>query len=66
MNVERELKELQEKLLNVEGWRARREEVEAELKKVWVDGGEVLEPPAYQEVKRGPALESGHEVRTDR
>ncbi|KAI9785967.1 MAG: hypothetical protein M1839_008233 [Geoglossum umbratile] len=48
MNVERELKELQEKLLKVEGWKARREEIETELKTVWVDGGEVLEPPAYQ------------------
>jgi ATP-binding cassette, subfamily D (ALD), peroxisomal long-chain fatty acid import protein len=46
MNVERELKELQEKLSRVEGWRVRREEIETELKRVWVDGGEVLEPPA--------------------
>ena len=48
MNVERELKELQEKLLRVEGWKARREEIEAELKRVWVDGGELLEPLAIE------------------
>ena len=48
MNVERELKELQEKLLRVEGWKVRREEIETELKRVWVDGGEVLEPPAIK------------------
>ncbi|KAH0564941.1 hypothetical protein GP486_001661 [Trichoglossum hirsutum] len=65
MNVERELRELQEKLLNVEGWRARREEIETQLRKVWVEGGEVLDPPAYQEAKRELVLEDGHEVRTD-
>jgi ATP-binding cassette, subfamily D (ALD), peroxisomal long-chain fatty acid import protein len=47
MNVERELRELQEKLLEVESWKARKEEIETELKKVWVNEGEVLEPPVH-------------------
>ncbi|KLU88149.1 hypothetical protein MAPG_07136 [Magnaporthiopsis poae ATCC 64411] len=47
MNVERELAELRERLAQVEEWKKRHDEVEKELARVWVDGGEVLSPPPY-------------------
>ena len=50
-SVEKELAELRERLSKVEEWKLRREEIEAELNKVWVDGGDELPPPAYAEVK---------------
>ena len=37
--VERELEGLRQRLAKVEGWRKRRDEIDAELKKVWVSGG---------------------------
>ena len=45
MHVERELHELRERLSQVEKWKGRREEIEKELAKVWVEGGEELMPP---------------------
>ena len=51
--VERELESLRERLAQVEGWRKRRDEIDAELGKVWVSGqneGESeLPPPEYME-----------------
>lgn len=51
--VERELESLRERLAQVEGWRKRRDEIDAELGKVWVsgqNGGESeLPPPEYVE-----------------
>ena len=51
--VERELESLRERLAHVEGWRKRRDEIDAELGKVWVSGqneGESeLPPPEYIE-----------------
>ena len=50
VGVEREVIELREKLNKVEEWKRRREEIEAELAKVWVDGEEEsgeLPPPSY-------------------
>jgi ATP-binding cassette subfamily D (ALD) long-chain fatty acid import protein len=47
MHVERELQDLRERLAQVEKWKSRREEIETELAKVWVEGGDDLEPPAY-------------------
>lgn len=49
MGVERELVELRERLAKVKEWEARREQIEQELAKVWVEGGEALESPAYVE-----------------
>ncbi|KAK3950915.1 ABC transporter transmembrane region 2-domain-containing protein [Pseudoneurospora amorphoporcata] len=49
MHVERELNDLRERLAQVEKWKARREEIEQELNKVWVEGGENLAPPPYAE-----------------
>ena len=51
--VERELESLRERLAQVEGWRKRRDEINAELEKVWVSGqteGESeLPSPEYME-----------------
>ena len=51
--VERELERLRERLAQVEGWRKRRDEINAELGKVWIsgqNGGESeLPPPEYME-----------------
>lgn len=49
MHVEKELKELRERLAQVENWKARKEVIEKELAQVWVDGGDSLEPPPYAE-----------------
>lgn len=40
--VERELKELRESLAKVKEWEERKKEIEGELERVWVDGGEEL------------------------
>ncbi|KXX82881.1 Peroxisomal long-chain fatty acid import protein 2 [Madurella mycetomatis] len=53
MHVERELQELRERLSQVERWKARREEIEKELARVWVEGGEEMAPPAYIEKEEG-------------
>ncbi|KAH8700563.1 putative peroxisomal ABC transporter [Talaromyces proteolyticus] len=50
MGVEKELQELRKRLDNVENWKHRREEIESELRKVLVAGGE-LDPPPYEEVE---------------
>jgi ATP-binding cassette, subfamily D (ALD), peroxisomal long-chain fatty acid import protein len=50
-SVEKELHELRERLSKVEEWKARRQEVEDELNKVWLEGGEELTPPPYMEAK---------------
>jgi ATP-binding cassette subfamily D (ALD) long-chain fatty acid import protein len=49
MHVERELQELRERLSQVEKWKARHEEIEKELSKVWVEGGDEIAPPPYVE-----------------
>jgi ATP-binding cassette subfamily D (ALD) long-chain fatty acid import protein len=56
-SVEKELAELRERLAKVEEWKKRREEIEAELNRVWVEGkgeegeseSEELAPPPYLE-----------------
>jgi len=59
-SVERELEDLRERLAQVEGWRKRRDEIDAELGKVWVSGvdegaekGKELPPPEYLEGGEG-------------
>lgn len=49
MHVEKELQELRERLAQVEKWKSRHEEIEKELAKVWVEGGDDLSPPPYVE-----------------
>ncbi|KAH7138596.1 ABC transporter transmembrane region 2-domain-containing protein [Dendryphion nanum] len=48
-SVEKELAELRERLAKVEEWKTRRQEIEEELNRVWVEGGDELSPPAYAE-----------------
>ena len=47
--MEKELAELRERLAKVEEWKRRRQEIEDELNKVWVNTGEELAPPPYIE-----------------
>ena len=41
-SVEKELQELRERLANVDELKRRREEIDTELNKVWVEGSEVV------------------------
>lgn len=61
MGVERELQELRERLGKVEEWKRRKEEIEKELLKVWIegDGGsseqeKALAPPPYEQTEDSP------------
>lgn len=45
--MEKELKDLRQRVAKVEEWKQRREDIERELNDVWVDGGEKLAPPSY-------------------
>ncbi|KAF1808216.1 hypothetical protein P152DRAFT_405912 [Eremomyces bilateralis CBS 781.70] len=47
--VEKELLELKERISRVEEMKRRRQEIEQELNKVWVEGGDELSPPPYAE-----------------
>lgn len=47
MGVERELADLRERLAKVQEWKQKKSDIEGELAKVWVDGGETLEEPEY-------------------
>jgi ATP-binding cassette subfamily D (ALD) long-chain fatty acid import protein len=67
-SVEKELAELRERLSKVEEWKKRRQEIEEELNRVWVDGKdgewqEELPPPSYLESEGvdEQALDSGSE-----
>ncbi|CZS95045.1 related to peroxisomal ABC transporter 1 [Rhynchosporium agropyri] len=55
MGVERELADLRERLSKVKEWEDRKVEIDAELSKVWVEGGEELEIPNYVEQSAGSA-----------
>ncbi|KAF2155400.1 peroxisomal long-chain fatty acid import protein [Myriangium duriaei CBS 260.36] len=48
-SVEKELSELRARLAQRDGWMARKQEIEQELAKVWVQGGKELEAPSYVE-----------------
>jgi ATP-binding cassette subfamily D (ALD) long-chain fatty acid import protein len=48
-SVEKEVAELKERLANVESWKQRKAEIEAELAEVWVQGGGVLETLKFTE-----------------
>ncbi|KAL1952646.1 hypothetical protein VTO42DRAFT_4574 [Malbranchea cinnamomea] len=69
MGVEKELQELRKRLDNVVTLKRRRQEIEAELGKVWVSEGE-LDPPSYQqEPEKGDSVNQGevqehHQVST--
>jgi len=55
MHVEKELQELRERLSQVEEWKSRHEEIERELARVWVEGGDDLSPPPYVEATKKAA-----------
>ena len=63
LHVERELQELRERLSQVDKWKARRDEIEKELAKVWVEGGDNLGPPPYVE-SDGDGDKSGGQARS--
>jgi len=46
------LQELRDRLSKVEEWKKRKQEIEDELGRVWVDGGEELQPPPYVEAEQ--------------
>lgn len=54
-SVEKELAELRERLAKVDEWKSRKAEIEEELNRVWVQGGDdgeesgELAPPSYLE-----------------
>lgn len=52
MGVEKELQELRERLSKVKEWEARKAEIDAELNKVWVEGGDSLDGPTYLEQEK--------------
>jgi ATP-binding cassette subfamily D (ALD) long-chain fatty acid import protein len=51
------LAELRERLAKVEEWKRRRQEIDDELNKVWVEGGDELAPPPYE--SEGSAHDEG-------
>jgi ATP-binding cassette subfamily D (ALD) long-chain fatty acid import protein len=59
VGVEKELRELRKRLDNVDQLKRRRQEIDDELKRVWVEGGE-LDAPAYQPEQE--EIESGINV----
>ncbi|KAL4928537.1 ABC transporter transmembrane region 2-domain-containing protein [Aspergillus undulatus] len=48
LGVEKEIQEIRKRLDKVDEWKKRREQIEDELRKVWVNNGE-LAPPPYEE-----------------
>jgi len=78
MQVEKELQDLKERMAQVDEWKKRRDEIEAELAQVWVEGksegagveseskgevkSEVLEEPAY--IKAEEEEEKSEETKT--
>jgi ATP-binding cassette, subfamily D (ALD), peroxisomal long-chain fatty acid import protein len=60
LGVEKELQELRRRLGQVEEWKRRREEIEAELRKVLIEGSEdALDPPSYVNGEDGEDGEDG-------
>ena len=51
MGVEKELQELRKRIDKVDEWKQRREKIEKELNRVWVEDGELAPPPYEEEVK---------------
>jgi ATP-binding cassette subfamily D (ALD) long-chain fatty acid import protein len=67
-SVEKELAELRERLAKVEMWKKKKSEIEEELGRVWVEGGEELEVPEYlgDEVERDVEEEAGDDANEER
>jgi ATP-binding cassette subfamily D (ALD) long-chain fatty acid import protein len=60
-NVEKELADLRERLSKVDAWKQRRADIEAELSKVWVEGGDELDEPDYIKARQEKQQEEGDE-----
>ena len=60
--MEKELAELRERLSKVEEWKKRRQDIEDELNKVWVNNGEELAPPPYMAEEEEKEEESNEKV----
>ena len=57
--------ELRDRLAKVEEWKKRRQEIEDELNKVWVNSGEELAPPPYMQEEseaQSEALDEEYDV----
>lgn len=63
-SVAKELVELRERLSKVEEWKKRRQDIEDELNKVWVEGGDELSPPSYIDITKD-TLAAGPEESTN-
>ncbi|KAL8872474.1 MAG: hypothetical protein Q9174_001904 [Haloplaca sp. 1 TL-2023] len=63
VGVEREVQALREKLQKVEGWRKRKEEIEEELGRVWVEG-DAEELPAPDYLASGDSMATSSEDRS--
>ena len=64
MHARRELELLREKLAQVDAWKARHAEIEAELGEVWVEGAErPVQPPTY--VSEGEGKEEEERAETE-
>lgn len=65
-SVEKELAELRERLAKVEEWKKRKQDIETELERVWVEGGDELSPPPYAETVdvASEGSEEGEEVKS--
>jgi ATP-binding cassette subfamily D (ALD) long-chain fatty acid import protein len=61
-SVEKEIAELKERLANVESWKQRKTEIEAELAEVWVQGSGVLEVPYFTNEELGDEDGKAEEV----
>jgi ATP-binding cassette subfamily D (ALD) long-chain fatty acid import protein len=64
-SVDKELAELRKQLSQVEDWKRRRDEIEQELNKVWVEGSEELAAPAYLETDEKSSLSASTPVVVD-
>jgi ATP-binding cassette subfamily D (ALD) long-chain fatty acid import protein len=56
--VDKELAELRERLSKVDEWKQRRQDIEAELNKVWTHSGELAPPPYAEKDPESPDSET--------
>ncbi|KKF95773.1 Peroxisomal long-chain fatty acid import protein 2 [Ceratocystis platani] len=65
MQVEKEIQELRKQLGQVEQWKERRAQLEAELADVWTDRGEFLDAPEYLEREANATVDEVESVSED-
>ena len=66
-SVDKELAELRKRLAGVEALKERRQEIEDELNKVWIKGGDKLDAPGYvaEEAQKERESEEGESIEQD-